>query len=370
MNKPKPSPTVTAKSNTENVSADRVERTGKYFEERSYLLDNIRRGGGMSGMSSANSANLYGINHRNIPLATSRNLDHQGYTFFTRPDLRLSYDNLIQDRNLSLLLNDEIESIWRWVRAELSPRGSLKEYPSPFVDNKNPFIPILTNNLESISGWSEIAVDPWTSEAGAYNEQTSQVDGFADDYSASDMTCTFRNQVQDPINRLFHVWTRYSMLAHEGVVDPYIYNIVHNVLDYNTRIYRIVTDSSKQYIQHIAACGAAFPLNSNTAAKFDYSRERPYSDENDKVSIQFRIIGKIYDDPILFKEFNDLVRGYNPNMVDEKRDKHYKRIPANLLKTFNCLGLPHINLNNGRLDWYVSNQEYAFITNQVGAVIK
>lgn len=351
------------------MSNDRVERTGKYFEDRSYLLNNLKRTSGMASISAANSSNLYGINHRAIPLATSRNVDNQGFTFFTRPDLRLSYDNLVQDRNFSLMLNEEIESIWRWVRATLSPREATKDYPSAFVDSRNPFIPILTNNLESISGWPEIMVDPWTSDAGAYNEQTSQADGFADDYSASDISATFRNQIQDPINRLFHVWTRYSMLAHEGVVDPYMYNIVMNVLDYNTRIYRIVTDPSKQYIQHIAACGAAFPLNSNIAAKFDYSRERPYSDENDKVTIQFRIIGKMYDDPILFKEFNDLVRGYNPHMADGWRNKSYKRIPQSLLKSFNCLGLPHINLDNGRLDWYVTNQEYNYITNQLGEKI-
>lgn len=348
------------------MSNDRVERTGKYFEERSYLLNNIRRSGGMASLTAANSSNLYGINHRSIPQATSRNLDHQGFTFFTRPDLRLSYDNLIQDRNMSLMLNEEIESIWRFVRATLSPRESDTYYPSSFVDKNNPFIPILTNNLESISGWPEVSVDPWTSDAGAYNEQTSQADGFANDYSASDLTATFRNQIQDPINRLFHVWTRYSMLVHEGVMDPYMFNIVLNVIDYNTRIYRIVTDPSKQYIQHISACGAAFPLNSNLASKFDYSREVPYNDENDKVSIQFRIIGKMYDDPILFKEFNDLVIAYNENMHDDKRKNHYKRIPGEHLKNFNCLGLPHINLNNGRLDWYVTNQEYTYITSALG----
>ena len=344
--------------------SNNVERSGKYFRDSENSLSKLKRIGGLASVSAANSTNLYGINHRGIALATSKNVDHQGFTFFTRPDLRLSYDNLIQDRNLSLMLNDEDESIWRYVRATLAPRESKKHYPSPFVDDNNPFIPILTNNVESISGWPENMVDPWTSDAGAYNEQTSQADGFADDFSAGEISVTFKNQVQDPINRLFHVWTRYSMLVHEGVLDPFMYNIVHNVIDYNTRIYRIVTDPTKQFIQHIAACGAAFPLNSNLAAKFDYSRERPYSEENDMITIQFKIIGKLYDDPILFKEFNDLVMGYNPNMHDSLRAKHYKRLPNTMLRTFNCVGLPHINLNNGRLDWYVTNEEYNFITGQ------
>ena len=74
------------------MSNDRVSRTGKYFEDRSYLLTNIKRSSGMASLAAANAANLYGINHRSIPLATSRNTDHQGFTFFTRPDLRLTYD--------------------------------------------------------------------------------------------------------------------------------------------------------------------------------------------------------------------------------------------------------------------------------------
>lgn len=349
------------------MSDDKVSRTGKYFEERSYLLKNIVRKGGMSSSTAANSSNLYGINHRSTPLATSRNTDHQGFTFFTRPDLRLTYDNLTQDRNMSLLLNSEIESVWRWARSTLDPRDRGSSYPSSFVDSKNPFIPILTNNLVSMSGWSELTIDPWTSDSGIFNEQTSQVDGFCDDFSVSNLTCTFTNQIQDPINRLFHIWTRYSMLVHDGTMDPYIDNIVENVIDYNTRIYRIVTDSSKQYIQHIAACGAAFPLNSNSASKFDFSNERPYNEENDKISIQFSCIGKLYDDPILFKEFNDTVRIYNPNMADSKRAGFYVRIPQNMLRLYNCLGLPHINLDNGRLDWYVTKEEYNFIQNELGA---
>lgn len=351
------------------MSTDKVSRTGKYFEERDYLLKNISRKTGMVSQSVANASNMYGINHRNIPLATTRNTDHHGFTFFTRPDLRLTYDNLTQDRYMSLMLNSEIESVWRWVRATLSPRDLNITYPSSFVDRYNPFIPILTNNLISMSGWPETTVDPWTSEAGTYNEQTSQADGFADDFSVSDLTATFSNQVQDPINRLFQVWTRYSMLVHEGVMDPYVDNIVENVIDYNTRIYRIVTDPSKQYVQHIAACGAAFPLNSNAASKFDFSSERPHSDENDKISIRFSCVGKLYDDPILFKEFNDVVRMYNENMDDDKRSKHYVRIPQHLLRVYNCLGLPHINLDNGRLDWYVTKQEYNFIQSQLGVTI-
>lgn len=359
------------------MTDDRFERTGKYFSDRSFLLDNIKRLGGYNSISSANAANLYGMNHRGMPLATARNTDHYGYTFFTRPDLRLSYDNLVRDRNFALMNTREEMSIWRWVRSILDPRGSMAlvgtnadalAYNSPFVDKTNAFIPILTNNLETISGWSEIVVDPTTSEAGYYNEQVSIADGFAFDYSSRTMSATFKNQIQDPLNRLFHVWTRYSMLVHEGEMDPYLSNIVMNIVDYNTRIYRFVMDPTKQYIQHVAACGAAFPLNSNLSAKFDFTKEKPYSEENDSVTINFQVMGSMYDDPILFWEFNQVVAAFAPFMNDNYRATRYKEITGPYLKAFNCMGLPWVDLDTGRLTWWVTNQEYQFILNQIGSI--
>lgn len=347
---------------------DKVAQRGKMFSDNNPVIDKIKRIGGLSSITSANSTNLYGFNHRKMPLSTARNSDHQGFTFFTRPDLRLSYDNITKDRMFSLMNTKEPESVWRWVRATLDPRLSRAMYPCPFVDQNNPFIPLLSNNLKSMSGWSEITVDPYTSDSGYYNEQYSQADGFAYDYSSREITATFKNQIQDPINRLFSVWTRYSMLVHEGVIDPHLTNLVMNIVDYNTRIYRFVMDSTKQYVQHVSACGAAFPLNSQLASKFDFSDEKPYNEENDTVSIQFKTIGMMYDDPILLFEFNKLVEAYNPYIHPKRRGNKYIAVPPEYTRAFNMLGLPYIDLTTGKLEWFVTKEEYKVIMNIIGDV--
>lgn len=349
--------------------AERNQPNNTTTPDYSESIRKISLAGGLNSIASADTMNLYGFNHRMMPWATTRNTDRQGFTFFTRPDLRLSYDNLTKDRTFHLMNTKESESVWRWVRATLSPRRAKVLYPCPFVNNDNPFIPILTNNLESISGWSDVVVDPYTSEAGYYNEQYAQADGFSKDYSVKQLTATFKNQIQDPINRLFYIWTRYSMMVHEGVMDPYLSNIVLNIIDYNTRIYRFVMDSTGQYIQHVAATGAAFPLNSQLSSKFDFSRQLPYSDANDTVSIQFTVMGMLYDDPILLMEFNNLVEAYCPYIVPEKRNGRYVALPLEYAKAMNGRGIPFIDLNTGKLDWYVTVAEFNNMKTLVGDVI-
>lgn len=332
----------------------RYESTGTIFEPNDTSLKQLQISAGLGDYSIANALNLYGLNHLKTHLPTALNCDGQGYVFFTRPDLRLSYDNLAQDRQFAIMLNNAPDSVWGWVRATLAPRESPKNYPSPFVDPNNPFIPILTNNIKSLSGWNEVVVDPSTTETGYFGEAHSIADGFHSDFGVRSLSATFENQIGDPLNKLFTIWTRYQMMVKQGIMDPYLEYIVLNVLDYNTRIYRIVTDSTKTYINNIAAVGAAFPLNSQLAAKFDYSNEKPLQEVSNEVSIQFQCTGMIYDDPILMREFNDLVTAFCPGI----KNGSYVKLEKNERKAFNMSAIPYINLDNGKLDWYVNRNAH------------
>ena len=65
-------------------------------------------------------------------------------------------------------------------------------------------------------------------------------------------------------------------LVFEGKLVPYFDYMAENTIDYNTRIYRLVTDSTHMYVTKIAATGYAFPISvsiklptySNCAYKF------------------------------------------------------------------------------------------------------
>lgn len=331
----------------------KLESTGSVFDKDDGTLRRLQLAGGLGDFTAANALNMYGLNHMKMTLPTSGNKDSQGYVFFTRPDLNLSYHNLSQDRQFALMLNNPKDSVWGYVRAILAGRGA-KDYPSPFVNPNNPFIPILTNNLKNLSGWSEITIEPTTSEAGIYNEAHSIADGFSKDYSVKNLTATFSNQIGDPLNKIFTIWTRYAMMVKDGTMDPYLEYLVMNIIDYNTRIYVLVMDSTKRYIQNIAAVGAAFPLNSQLAAKFDYEKDKPYKDSVDDISIQFQCMGMEYDDPILMAEFNILVDAFCPMITNGK----YKKLTDAEKKAHNMLAIPRIDTSTGKLDWFVAPNNY------------
>ena len=53
------------------------------------------------GNSRKTISNLFsGFNHRMAPLYVPKNLDSTGYTFFTRPDLNLNEENVLNSRRI------------------------------------------------------------------------------------------------------------------------------------------------------------------------------------------------------------------------------------------------------------------------------
>jgi len=303
---------------------------------------------------------FFGINHRQTPAAIQNNKDYFGLTFFTRPDLNLSDANLRTVRQFSPLLNKESKSLQRIIRCTLGPRLA-KDSPavtSPFVDPGSPFISFLSNHLLSMSGWPDMEAPTYTSPEGIYKEAFSMIDGVVRNMTTYDITANFRNLPGDPVTLLFMTWLHYASRTYLGEMVPYPNYIVRNEYDYNTRIYRLVLDPSKRFIQKIAACGAAFPTNAPIGAAFNFEADKPLNQGLDQVSITFRAMGAEYNDPILFDEFNRTVEDFNPAMEAKFRSQYYTQIPYAALPIFNNRGYPHINLNSGELEWYIGIDEW------------
>jgi hypothetical protein len=306
---------------------------------------------------------FYGINHRQQPSAVPINKDSFGLTFFTRPQLNLSTPNIRSDRRFIPLLTNLDTSIQRIIRCYLDPRlnnvgnASEKEFSCKFVDNKNAFIPLLTNHLNSCSGWPDIALDTYTSKPGAYKEVYSQVDSVSDIYSAYDITATFRNMVADPITSMFFIWTLYQSLVFQGILVPYPDFIIKNEIDYNTRIYRLVLDPTRKYIQKIGCCGAAYPVGVPMGAAFNFENDKPINMSNNEIQITFKCLGACYQDDIIIHEFNKTVGIFNSDMR-ESTYKGMKKIPLEALNSFNNRGYPRINIDTYELEWYVSQEDY------------
>lgn len=325
-------------------------------------LAQIARNLGQSPRNKAISNAFYGLNitGRNGPIPV--NTENHGYTFFTRPALNLSYDNLIVDRVMSNLLVEEPHSVQRMVRALLDPELKKSGLNTPGVDHLNPFIPLLSNNLISLSGWPDFTLNTHTSQPGLYREAYSYVDDVPYNYETFDLQASFRNLSGDPISFMLLMWGWYMGLVYEGRLMPYPDYVLYNEIDYNTRIYRLIMDKSRRYVTRIGATGASFPMAAPIGNIFNFEgdgSETPFPTANDQITVSFRCMGFTYYDNILVHEFNRLGEMYNIQMRDYNRPSEMQLLHPAEREYFNYSAYPRINPLNMELEWWVEKELYA-----------
>lgn len=333
-----------------------------------YSLDDYFQSTSIGSLDKAIGNNLYGMNHRQTPGMVPSNKDTYGLTFFVRPQLNMQAENIRNLRKFSPMMTDNPLTMQRFVRACLDPRlltgysfgrHKIPALKCPMVDNSNAFISILTNNLNTISGWPDIAVPTHTSKPGLYNEAYSLVDGITDNREVFTLDASFRNTKGDPILYMFYVWNHYMSNVFEGKLVPYPDFIAENEVDYNTRIYRLVLDQQKDKVTKIAATGASFPISDPTGSFFDFNTDKPYNDQNKDITVRFQCMGVDYLDDILIKEFNDTVEIFNPSMKTQARGQSMTKVSKASAGLFNNRGYPRINPTNNDLEWWVPNALYA-----------
>jgi hypothetical protein len=346
-----------------------------------HSLDDYFQSTPLGSIDKAIGNNLYGVNHRQTPTVVPSNKDMYGLTFFVRPQLNMQLDNIRNVRQFSSLTASSVRTIQQFVKTTLDPRliagykfknTQVPTISCPMVDNANAFIPILTNNLNSISGWPDVVAPTTASKPGLYNESQAMVDGITRNYETFDIDASFRNTRGDPILFLFYIWLHYSSFVFEGKLVPYLDFITENEIDYNTRIYRLVLDKERNKVTKIAATGAAFPISIPTGSFFDYNADKPFNDQNKDMTIRFKCMGVDYQDDITVFEFNQTVGIFNVSMRDGSRDRDMVKIPKSLLPLFNNRGYPRINQDTYELEWWIyknvfQSRSNAFLQANLGA---
>lgn len=354
----------------------------KFYKNSNYnsLLDLTPHGNPRKALSNT----LFGLDHRDAGTATPVEKSNVGLIFFTRPQLNLSIFNLTRSRHLMNLANTDPLSIQRYVRCLLDPRisnagveyaygktpdGQLK-HPriqiSPLLDPYQIFMAVLTNTFVSISGFPDPVLPTYTSKENVRGGQYSIVDGIMDIYNSYDITCTFNNIKDAPVRMIFEYWQRYASLVFDGIIEPYYDMLAANEIDYASRIYRITLDETKQFVKRIGANGWCFPISPDTGKEFNYNKGAPIQEDNNQISVTFKSMGAMYDDPILVDEFNKaviigcpplkIIRAYNIRGIPlDRNSKHVvmDAIPYAYLKYFNYRGYPMIDYQTYELKWYV-----------------
>lgn len=326
------------------------------------LVDQIFIQSGLGSVKAGLTRSLYGINFAGTGNMIPINRDYTGLTFFTKPILNMQAENLRNNRILSQLLNTDANSVHRLIRCYLDPqifRGPEGyAFTSPFVDNKSPFIPLLSNYLLNMSGWPDLDSQTFTSASGNWREEYSFVDGIVKDYRTWDATCSFKNLDGNIITNFFFYWIMYqASVAAVGDLYPYPLFNYANEIDYNTAIYRINLDVTKSRLTGIART-ISFPLSCPIGVQFNFDNTEDQIRENDQVSVTFRCHGAEYNDDILIHEFNTATELLNPEFVGRDREANYILLPKSVYTIFNGLGVPRINPDTYEMEWWVTNKDY------------
>jgi hypothetical protein len=243
----------------------------------------------------------------------------------------------------------------------LDPIGSRIREPAGkgLIDNRQAFLPLLSNSLVSMSGWPDLVANAYSSPEGMAKETWMMNDSIVKVNGRFDLNCSFQNMLGDPITLLFQAWLTYMGAVYLGTMSPYIISLIENEIDYMTRVYRFVLDYSGRFIQKWACCGVAMPTSLNIGSSFDMDRANPFSTSVDQVSMSFACIGAEYNDPVILDDFNKTVITQNARMADGARQEDYVKIPRDERNLFNYNGYPRVNLKNNELEWWIDKDIYA-----------
>lgn len=340
----------------EGTFADR----GRSFDD-ARLSSRLFGDGGIASSDSALSSTLKGIDIFNNPTPAQQTHEQHGLVFFTRPMLNLSYHNTSVEPTLTPLMTKEKVSIGAYVRAMLDPLNNLKhpDFNCPLVDRENAFIPLLSNTVETLSGWQDPMLQTWTSAAGVNRQAYTLADSTNDVFEPVDLSSTFRSVRGNILSYMFHVWQTYIARTLQGRIDSHPVFYQHNAVDYGTRIYSLVLDQTRTYVQEIACSGMSFPLTNPAGARANYNRSEVLNREVDTLNQTWRSMGLFYYHPGYMYDFNEISGALRPHFNDpNQRNKYYRILWPREYKMFTYQAFPRINPRTARLEWWISREKY------------
>jgi len=321
---------------------------------------------------------LYGIGINESLEHMPVNDDISGFTFFVKPQLNLSTDNIKRHSKLAQLLTKK-DGIHKFVRLTLDPHLYYEDIingkvapgiKSSLVDHTNPFINILSNTLESLSGWPDPVLPTYTSAPGVRKEQYGFVDGVRDILNNYTLDINNRNISQDPLTLLLDMWETYMAATFaDDNVAPYTELLVNREYDFNTRVYRFVLGVDGRSIRKVALTGASFPINISMGKFFDVSRDTTLRAQSASINTRLESFGALYNEYEYMHSFNLTMAGFNPEAAliiynrlpfnpnkQKAASSSLVRVPTSLYKDFKYRMVPIIDLEEMKLNFYIDKK--------------
>lgn len=319
---------------------------------------------------------LYGFNSDfgKRYLHPSRN--NRGLVFFVRPQLNLTDENIKFSRMLYGNLASQGHSISNFVRQTLDPRLA-QTAAVEVINNKQAFIPLLTNTLTSLTGFPDVELPTSSSSPGLLNEVYTLPDGAVDLYGPVEISGSFSNTTGEPVMNLIHTWVIATSLMIQGKIRPYADFIAEHERCFDTRIFRLVLDQTGRFVRRIAATGPGFCDSVGVGAGFNYNALSHFIEGDEVHSFRFKMAGIEYKDPILVYEFNEIGIIFQPLLHDDMREENLRIIPPEFRHIVNYMGYPRIDPETMELQMWVEKDkareiftEYAAYDREVGVSIK
>ena len=323
---------------------------------------------GKSDPSKIITNKTYGIDFTGYSMALPPQLSRQGFVFMTRPQLNMGKYNLRRNRKYLNLLNKNPKSIGSWIRNTLDPRlgRRMKENKAqnffgetydhntcPLVDERNAFIPIITNSIKTVSGFPDKIVGKYVSQPNRFKSVYQQVDSVTNLKEPVTIDITAQNTTGDLIYHLLDVWSDYTMDVYQDNLQPYGDMELQNEKDYETRLFRIILDHSGRYLERISALYPGFNEGSSQGGFYDFNRDKPFIEGAKEISFRLSCPGIEYNDPILISSFNRIVVSFNRDMSSTHRNRVMTLVPdaGNAVGT-NYRAYPRINPNTLAFEWW------------------
>ena len=343
-------------------------------------VSEIKSGRGLSRNSIANI--FTGFNHRMAAWYSPKNRDHKGYTFYTRPDMCLNEANINASRRFSEMMRGGYNSQAVAIMAMLDPYSELfgvdRKNPrlgatlhkGVGIDNRQAFMPFLSNLQLSLTDWPDSSLDVYTSEEGLVREQWSMADSTYQANYAFSLNGSFRNIDGDPITTWLTIMLEYMYGVKVGTFIPRESNMIRKRIDYQSRIYRFIMDPTNTYVRKWGSAIAVFPTNDNMGSQMNVSESDVLISGSDTIDVNFAANIAHYMDPIILEEFNAVVARFNKDMYPAEGSgdefipegaSYLRKLTRNEIHLFNGWGYPHIDTNSYELCWYVYESDYEYI---------
>jgi len=338
-----------------------VNRAVPDYDEKNFLDQVVEMAWETSGLGSSETqlAQVFSRHDRFGRSMVMKNAIFSGYTFFTRPRLCLADWNIIADRKLQHLVTTDIHTIPFAIRCLLDTRfAAMYENAAncPLFDMHNPFLVPFCNAVRSVSGFNDPTLVTETTEGGFFSEDQTYVIGGDRLAKTYDINCQFRDYPGSPILALADAWCQYMAGLTDGSLQQYSDAIDLNRMDYTVSIYRFLMDRTNRYIMRWAKCTGCFPVSPPSGVTFNLNEGEAMVNAAAEINVPFKANRIEYDDPVILREFNMLVRRYAYDAADIGGKPHAF---AHFNATNNFAGIPYIrpSQNGYELIWIARNEK-------------